>query len=203
MSQFIHVKHKKVNIDKALQSSLLKETTTYLKSSTVSKLKRGKFRANAPATRAYKKSSKPLHCDNNLRGSITQRVESVSKDGETKLVGIIGTNHPGAFSNNFGATIKAKIARRLLIPGSRTRELQRTYGYNTRTLIRRMKKNGYKVWWRPGATMAKHKDEEDAFILFYRKKKVKIPKREFLYISKSDRNGIRKIERRFLDKCLS
>ncbi len=194
MSQFVHIKHKKINIDKTLQKSLLEETTIHLKSSTISKLKRGQFKENAPATRAYKKSSKPLHSDGNLHGSITQKV--------TGEKGFVGTNHPGAFSNNFGATIKAKFAKRLLIPGPETRELQRTYSYNTRTLIRRMKQKGYKVWWEPGATMAKYKNEE-AFVLFYRKKKVKIPKREFLYISKHDRNVIRKIERGILDKCLS
>ena len=142
------------------------------------------FAPLAPATEAYRGAGRPLQDIGGLRDSITHKVI----DEQTVSV---GTNKPYAAIQNYGGVIRAR-KEWLWIPAAGTRQLQRRYGYSPTDVIKGIKAAGYSVF-RRGRTMCyrgkrKKRNEEgklqyEIIVLYYLKKSVEIPAREFFYLS--------------------
>ncbi|MDR2134856.1 MAG: phage virion morphogenesis protein [Treponema sp.] len=136
----------------------------------------------APATVAYRGKGKPLQDTGSLRDSITfsyidERTVSV------------GTNKPYARLQNNGGVIRPKNKNWLWIPGPKTRQLQRRYGYSPTDVLKGLKADGFSIF-RMGRTMRywkkgkkPPKDSRDYPVAYYLKKSVEIPARPFFYLT--------------------
>lgn len=132
------------------------------------------FTPLSPATVAYRGKGKPLQDTGALRESITHKVS-----GNTVKV---GTNKPYARMQNNGGTITAK-KNWLWIPAAGTRQLQRKYGYKPADVCSGLRSSGCSVF-RIGRTICYKKAKgSKPKIIYYLKKQVVIPKREFFYIT--------------------
>ena len=145
---------------------------------------KGNFDPLSPATQSYRGQGRPLQDTGALRDSITYK-----KKDDTTVV--IGTNKSYAPIQNEGGTIKAK-KNWLWIPASGTRQLQRKYGYSPTQVCNGLRTAGTPVY-RIGRTICYSKGKgksKHSVVVFYLKKEVKIPKREFFYVSKEEQNQI-------------
>lgn len=142
------------------------------------------FEPLSPATAAYRGQGLPLQDTGALRDSISYEVtgsDTVS----------IGTTKPYAAIQNNGGTITAK-KNWLWIPAAGTRKLQRRYGYSPTEVCNGLKSKGYSIF-RIGRTVCyRHGKGENAknSIVFFLKKSVSIPKREFFYITEEEAEQI-------------
>ncbi len=138
----------------------------------------------SPATTAYRGAGKPLQDTGALRDSI-----SYEKKGSNTV--IVGTNKVYAQIHNEGGTLKAK-KNWLWIPASGTRQLQRKFGYSPTEVCNGLRQAGTPVF-RVGRTMCYNKGSgksKHAVVVYFLKKEVKIPKREFFFLSKEEINQI-------------
>ncbi len=174
----------------------------HMAGSTVRKINNGIGPANAPLTVVVKKGSKTLRDRGDLMASIAARATSSEAS--------VGTNKVYARIQHFGGTIKARKKWLFIPASSETRKLQRKYGFAVGELIRRMKSDGYNIWFQTnktkGVVMAEKKLKRykrdnagkkihKAFVLFILKKEVTIPARPFLTIDDRDREVIMNIAR--------
>lgn len=133
------------------------------------------FAPLSPATVAYRGKGKPLQDSTALTESITHKV---SRNTVT-----VGTNKPYARLQNNGGTITAKKKPWLWIPAAGTRQLQRKYGYKISEVLDGLRSSGCSVF-RIGRTICYKKAKgSKPKIIYYLKKQVVIPKREFFYIT--------------------
>lgn len=168
-------------------SPVMRKIGQYQGSSVQRRIHRGVGPPNAPLTKAVKRGGKTLMDRGHLLASITSK-------GEGKKV-FVGTNAKQAPILHSGGIIRPKKAKHLWIPaGSKTRTLQRKYGYDITTMLRRMKADGYSLWKSKSgkAFMAGRGrgQKKEIFVLFILKSSVKIPARPFLVIDAVDRKII-------------
>ena len=186
-------------------SGFYQRVADHMVGSTQQKINQGIAPANAPLTVAVKggkNPSKTLYDHGHLIGSIAGRATTTEAS--------VGTNKLYAKLQHFGGTIKAK-KQWLFIPASaETRKMQRKYSFAVGELMRKMRADGYNVWFQvngnKGVVMAEKKlkrykrDDSGkkvhkAFVLFILKKEVVIPARPFLSIDELDRKVIIRMAR--------
>ncbi len=133
------------------------------------------FEPLSPATAAYRGNGRPLLDTGNLRDSITYKAE---KDSVS-----VGTVRPDAPLHNSGGVINAKKSW-LYIPAAGTRKLQRRYGYKPGEVLAGLKAEGYSVFRirRTVCYLPKGRNRKPRTV-YYLKKSVTIPKREFFFLS--------------------
>ena len=139
----------------------------------------------APVTAAYRGKGRPLQDTNTMRDSISS--EMTSPDTVS-----VGTSSRYAPLHNAGGTIRAKKDW-LFIPASGVRKLERTHGKSPAAVIAALKGLDYSIY-RVGRTVCARKKEKGAKAktLYYLKKSVEIPKREFFYLTDSEAEKILK-----------
>lgn len=182
-----------------------RKVADHMAGSTKRKIRNGIGPANAPLTVAVKKGSNTLRDNGTLMGSIAAKA--------TPAEASVGTNLAYARIQHFGGTIKAKRQWLFIPAGYETRRLQRKYSHAAGELIRKLRADGYNVWFqvkgKKGVVMAEKKlkryrrDESgkklhNAFVLFILKKEVTIPARPFLVIDELDERVILRMARREL-----
>jgi len=151
----------------------------FVVSKSVKRLKQGKVK---PPTSKFTKSlrvkpgGKTLLDTGRLWQSLTYKVE-----GDKVKV---GSNVVYAKTHQFGATIKPKKAQKLCIPA--TREAKRLSSVEgVKGALEEFRKRGYRIWFTEKAIMGQ-KGKEKPQVLFYRKEKVEIPARTFVYLTEED-----------------
>jgi phage gpG-like protein len=193
----IVVKHTQlVEVKNQPMPSLLRQVGDYMVSSVQRRINGGIGPDNAPLTVAVKRGSNTLRDRGQLLSSISSHV--------TGSQVAVGTNRQGAKTNHFGQTITAK-GKWLWIPASsRTRTLQRRYGFKASQVMSGLKASGHSVWIQSkkggssGVVLAKKGKKGKVFVVFVLKKSVVIPARPFMVIDRSDRDTIRAFARRHL-----
>jgi len=155
------------------------------------KIAGGRFTPNSPITSNVKKGSPPLSDRGGLIGSVHH---NVSPDTVS-----IATNHPGAAVNNYGGTIKAK-GQWLVIPvSSKTRTLQRRYGWSAKEVCDGLRSDGFSVYRAGRAIFYRVKgpgsSKKKAVMIFILKKSVTIPKREFMRLTSDEVDALFEIIR--------
>lgn len=146
---------------------------------------RGKgFTPLSPATTAYRGNGKPLMDTGSLRDSITFEA---GKDSVS-----VGTVREDAPLHNNGGVITARKSW-LYIPAAGTRQLQRRYGYKPGEVLAGLKADGCSVF-RIGRTVCYKRNGRGAKprTVYYLKKSVEIPKREFFYLTDKEADLILK-----------
>lgn len=162
----------------------------------------GPFRPNSTLTKSLKNGgSKPLFDTGDTRASISFIANQNSL--------VVGTNKPHAPLINNGGIITPKNAARLAIPVTRQVKL-RTTAWGVRKTLKWLEGIGWKIFFRPASIMGrappgakafgkrikaeKNKDpiKQDGeytegskgvfYVLYFRAKKVKVPKREFMLL---------------------
>lgn len=172
----------KISSTKAF-NDLKVDIKSYLIRSTVKKIQTGNIRGNktlSPVTIANKGSSKVLQDTGRLMRSIRGYVGRKSV--------YVGSNLKYAAIHNQRGTIKPVKAKHLYIPAFR--EVNSRYGANTNGVaaaMSRMKKDGWSLWHTPRAVLGKRKQDTKARVVFFKKKSVDIPKREYLYLTNQDK----------------
>jgi phage gpG-like protein len=153
------------------------------------------FTPLSPATTAFRGGGRALQDTGALRDSITFKVI----DDRTVSV---GTNKPYAAIQNNGGVIRAK-KEWLWIPAAGVREKMRGHngGYSPTDVLRKLKSEGYSVF-RKGRTICyrekkKKRDESGNLrnvdhVLYYLKKSVEIPARQFFFLNDHDMDLIMK-----------
>lgn len=140
------------------------------------------FAPLSPATEAYRGEGRPLQDTAHLRDSITAETT-----GENTAV--VGTTVAYARIQNNGGVIKAK-KNWLCIPAAGTRQLERRYGKAPKDVLNGLRSEGFSVY-RAGRTLCYRKSgKAHAHIVYYLKKSVTIPKREFWYLTDSEVQSI-------------
>lgn len=137
------------------------------------------------ATEGYRGKGKPLMDTGNLRDSITYEVI----DRETVSVGTTAKQAP---LHNNGGTITAK-KKWLFIPSANARTFERKFGKKPGDVLSGLRANGASVF-RIGRTVCYSSSETQGKprVVYYLKKSVIIPKREFFYLSDYEVNLILK-----------
>lgn len=171
--------------DNASKPELMEDVGEYMRSSTVKKLKEQKFKNNPPPTSEFTKSlrhgenkgsGKTLLDNGYLFNSIGKKIEGNSVK--------VGSHLKYAKIHNEGGTLTAK-KNFLYIPGNEEVKAK-SQVVGVRDTINFFKSEGYKVFYQ-GRTVRYYKPplnkDEKAPVMFYLKKSVSIPKREYLYIS--------------------
>lgn len=155
------------------------------------KIAGGKFTPNAPLTTNVKKGSPPLSDRGLLVNSITYRTSADSVH--------IGTTHPGAGVNNYGGTIRAKKGFLLIPASSRTRTLNRRYGWTAKEVLAGLRADGYSVWRQGRAIFYRQKGSgsgrKKPIMVYILKQSVTIPKREFMKLTSEEVDALFEIIR--------
>lgn len=143
------------------------------------------FTPLSKATTDYRGNGRPLLDTGSLRDSITSELkgnDSISV-GTTKLYAPIQNN---------GGTITAK-KNWLFIPAKGTRQLERRYGPKPKDVLDGLRSSGYSVF-RKGRTVCGRKKVKNAksFVVYYLRKSVTIPAREFWHLDGSEISIIQK-----------
>ena len=139
-----------------------------------------KLKKLSSATVAYRGEGRPLQDTGHLRDSFSYEVQ-----GNSKVV--VGTTSKYAPVHNNGATITPKKAKWLCIPARGTRTLERRYGKKPRAVISGLEDAGFRVYVAGHAMMYKGKGKKaKPHVLYYLKKSVVIPKREFFYLTNKE-----------------
>lgn len=192
----IVVKHTQLlDVKPAAMPSLLRQVGDHMVSSVQRRINGGIGPENAPLTVAVKRGSNTLRDRGQLLSSISAHV--------TASQVAVGTNRQGAATNHFGATITAK-GKWLWIPASsKTRTLQRRYGFKASQVMSGLKSSGHSVWIQSkkgssGVVLAKKGKKGRTFVVFVLKKSVVIPARPFLSIDSNDRAAIMTLARRHM-----
>ena len=139
----------------------------------------------APVTAAYRGKGRPLQDTSPLRKSIASEMTAADTVS-------VGTTVRYAPLHNAGGTIRAKKDW-LFIPAAGVRKWERRVGKSPSAVIAALKGLNYSIY-RVGRTVCARKREKGAKAktLYYLKKSVEIPKREFFYLTDSESDRILK-----------
>lgn len=159
-------------------------------------MKHGKFKPNATLTKNTKNAgAKPLFDTGETYASLTYTADD---DGYR-----VGTNKIYASLINDGGEIKAKKSQQLAIPINKQVK-KRSEVYGVRKTINWLENKGWKIFYRPHSIMgraplgakafgkkvqtksnknSKQKQTGVFYVLYIRTPSVKVPKREFMYLS--------------------
>ena len=143
------------------------------------------FEPLSPATQAYRGRGRPLLDTGGRRDSVTM-VESITPTVLDSNTVSVGTTAEYAPIHNSGGVITAK-KNWLWIPAAGTRQLERRYGRKPGDVLKGLR--GDDCWvYRVGRTVCYRKKRKGskARVVYYLKKSVRIPKREFFYITKDE-----------------
>ncbi len=151
-----------------------------LASSTQKRIAQGEFKPNAPLTAKMKKGSNPLRDKGLLMNSITHDV------GENYVV--VGSGLRYARIHQHGGEIQAKRAKKLAIPAYHMSQKR----LSPREYLNRLKAQGWHIWTTENAIMGR-RGKGKAVVLYVRKKKVKIPQRQYLTIDEKDWAMIKRV----------
>lgn len=156
--------------------------------------------ANKPLTVELKKGTNTLRDNGHLRASLHARHSAVSAT--------VATNVPYARIHNEGGVITPKNAKYLTIPAIRE-FAKKSKIQGVKKTIEEYETKGY-VFFRPyrrgGGSRSnvimfkKNKGKGKARVAFYLKKKVVIPKRQFMYLTKMELHFIDKMIGEFYEK---
>lgn len=153
--------------------------------------------ANAPLTKTLKGNKGPLKDTGVTRASITYVA--------TPETLIAGTNVKHARLINDGGTVTAKKARMLTIPATRQVKLM-TNIKGVRGAIKQLESRGWNVLFRGGAVIGtpptgakgiglklkpKQKGQKPTYLLYYRKKSIKVPARKFMYLNQQSKDTLK------------
>ncbi|MCY1697156.1 hypothetical protein OVA10_03510 [Lelliottia sp. SL45] len=182
-----------------------------------SNMRDGNYAPNAPLTQALKNSgSQPLFNTGETRASIT-----------FKLVDngfVIGTNKKHAALINNGGTVTARNAQKLILPASRDVK-QRVDSWGVKQTLSWLESAGWQLIWRPGALIGRCPDGKKGFgvqiaagkgkarkrnartkkrfsfyLIFYRKKSITVPKREFMVLREEQVRMLKELGQRYIMK---
>ena len=143
------------------------------------------FEPLSPATQAYRGRGRPLQDTGGRRDSVTM-VESITPTVLDVDTVSVGTTAECAPIHNSGGVITAK-KNWLWIPAAGTRQLERSYGRKPGDVLKGLR--GDDCWvYRVGRTVCYRKKRKGskARVVYYLKKSVRIPKREFFYITNDE-----------------
>lgn len=134
---------------------------------------------NSPLTKAVKQGDKTLRDTGALMSSLHARTE--------KNTAIVATALPYAAIQNSGGEIKPVRAKYLYLPASKdVRTLMRRYGFSVPSVINGLRADGFSVWRQKDSRVVWYKSKKSRNKpkpLFFLKSSVKIPKREFMFLS--------------------
>ncbi|MGT3827048.1 hypothetical protein ACUUMB_15110 [Enterobacter kobei] len=182
-----------------------------------SNMRDGNYATNAPLTQSLKNGgSQPLFNTGETRASIT-----------FKLVDngfVVGTNKKHAALINSGGTVTAKNAQKLVLPASRDVK-QRVDSWGVKQTLNWLESAGWQLIWRPGALIgrcpegkkgfgvqiaagrgkarrrnAKTKNRFSYYLIFYRKKSITVPKREFMVLREEQVRMLKELGQRYIMK---
>ena len=179
---------KKISSPKAMQD-LKEDIKNYMIKSTVNKITSGNIKGSktlSGLTKSLKGSSKVLQDTGALRKSI--------RGALTRKSVLVGSNLIYAAIHNEGGTIKPVKAKHLYIPAFK--EVKTRYGsdaFGVSGAINNMKKDGWNIWHTNRAVLGKRKQDTKARVIFFKKKSVEIPQRQYLYISRKDKQVLTKL----------
>ena len=126
-------------------------------------------------------SGRTLIDSGNLLKSLTYKIEG-------REVVKIGSNLPYAKVHQFGGKIKAKKAASLCIPA--TKEARKKSRFGVEEALKKFTNEGWQIWFTEKAIMGRKGNKGKPVVLFYRKKQIEIPKRQFVYLTKEDEKEI-------------
>lgn len=175
----------------------------------------GNWTPNAPLTQALKNGgSVPLIDTGETRASITFKLVDSGF--------LVGTNKKHAPLINYGGTVTAKKAQKLIVPASQDVK-KRTESWGVKQTINWLESSGWTLFWRPGAligrcpegrkgfgvqlaatkgkTRKKSKSTRQRFsyyLIYYRKKSITVPKREFMVIKPDQVETLKKLGQQYL-----
>lgn len=178
---------------------------------------KGPWTPNAPLTQALKNGgSRPLISTGETRASITY----VLTDGGF----VVGTNKKHAPLINFGGTVTAKKAQKLILPASKDVKA-RVDSWGVKQTLNWLESSGWQLIWRPGALIgrcpegrkgfgvqiaatkgkARRKSKRTSkrfsyYLIFYRKKSITVPKREFMVLKPDQLKLLNDIGKQYLMK---
>lgn len=170
------------------------------------------FVDNAPLTKATKNNgAKPLFNTGVTRASMNYQLQA---DGGF----IVGTNQPHAPLINYGGVVRPKKAKSLMLPSSRDVK-KRTDAWGVKKVIGWLEAAGWRLFWRPGALIAEapagarpfgvkivtRKKKRgirprNFFLIYYRKRELKVPAREFMKLSPEQVGQLMKAARQHVTK---
>jgi phage gpG-like protein len=152
----------------------------HIVSKAVGRIKKGEIK---PPTSEFTLSlrrgnkGKTLLDKGHLWQSLTYKVEGNSVK--------VGSKLRYAKIHQFGGVIKPKEAKTLCIPATKlAKRLSETKG--VKGALEELKSNGWHIWFEPNAIMGRKGKRGKEQVLFYRKKKVKIPARTYVYLNEKD-----------------
>ncbi len=151
----------------------------HIVSKSVKRIKEGEIK---PPTSSFTLSLRPgkgkgktLMDTGRLVSSLTYKIEGNAIK--------IGSNLRYGKIHQFGGVIRAKNAKTLCIPATKeARRLSQAKG--VKGALQEFKNRGYRIWFVPHAIMGEKRGKRE--VLFYRKEKVKIPARTFVYLTEKD-----------------
>jgi phage gpG-like protein len=178
---------------------------------------KGPWTPNAPLTQALKNGgSRALINTGETRASITY---VLTESGFT-----VGTNKKHAPLINYGGTVTAKKAQKLILPASKDVKA-RVDSWGVKQTLDWLESSGWDLIWRPGALIGKCPEGRKGFgvqiamtkgkarrknkrtskrfsyyLIFYRKKSITVPKREFMVLKPDQVKLLNDIGKQYLMK---
>ncbi|MGX9455520.1 hypothetical protein WAX87_11095 [Photobacterium damselae subsp. damselae] len=177
--------------------------------------KHGQFKPNAPLTKQTKnQGAHPLFDTGETYASLTY---SADEKGYR-----VGTNKEHAALINDGGTVKAKQAQQLIIPINKQVK-RKVEAYGVKKTISMLEKNGWRIIWRPHSVVgrappgakgfgqriktrrnrnSKKQDRGVFYTIFIRTPQVKVPSRQFMYLSDEQQKEQRDMAEQLLKEVI-
>ena len=175
----------------------------------------GDFVANAPLTKQAKNGgAKPLFDSGETYASLTYETSPDEYE--------VGTNKVHAPLINDGGVVKPLSAQKLCVPTEKKIKT-RTEIYGVRKVIEGLERQGWKIFWRPNSVMGRAPVGAKAigrkikassnrnnsasnkgifYVLYIRTNEVKVPKREFMYMSDEQQREQAELAQQELKKAI-
>lgn len=177
----------KKNLSTSRRNQIARAIANYFERSTVEKIRKGNIKGKktlSPARLATKRAGRGT-----ILNDTGRLANSINSSWDISTVKV-GTNLVYAGIHQNGGIIKPKNAKNLCIPATKqTSLMSATKG--VRATLDFFKKKG-KVWF-AGKVILFQVGKNKPEVLFYLKKSVEMPKRQFLYISEQDKRAITNI----------
>lgn len=175
----------------------------------------GDFVANSGLTKQTKNGgAKPLFDSGETYASLTYKTDVDEYE--------VGTNKIHAPLINDGGVVKPLSAQKLAIPADKKIK-RRTEVYGVRKVIEGLERQGWKIFWRPSSVIGRapvgakgigkkinarsNRNNSSTnkgvfYVLYFRVDKVKVPKREFMYMSDEQQREQAELAQQELKKAI-